>query len=236
MIKRVTQRLKDIYSAAPRNLILILIVDVIIIALAINRSIIHWLDLPYNGFFVNDLFTITEDGKLGEIYQYIKEIGIVIAVSLLVFGKKELRSFIGWGILFIYILIDDALGIHELLGEQFEKFPDLLPSIGLSNKDLGELVAYAVFGIIFSAVLIYGYFNTLKERSTDFQVLVILFVVLLFFGVFVDIFISSLFDNYVVGKAVHIIEEAGEMIAVSMILWFVIGLYNSKSNMPQLIS
>jgi hypothetical protein len=61
------------------------------------------------------MFAITKDLGYPEIYQYIKELWIVVLL-LSVLIKTRVGSYSVWALIFLYILIDDALRIHETYG------------------------------------------------------------------------------------------------------------------------
>lgn len=226
ILKNHLNHIYQIFVSTPKSTLLIILVDFIIIGLAVGRSFIHWLDLPYYGFFVNDFLSITEDWKLGEVYQYLKEIAIVSIMFFLILKSK---SYISWGVLYLYVLFDDALGIHEKIGSLFEKLPDMIPSI-LSNENMGELLGSVGFGTVILGGIIFAYFKSPANVRINFHILMFLFMLLIFFGVFIDIFVSKLFDSRILSKAVHFLEESGEMISISLTLWFIIGLFLQEKN------
>ena len=199
-----------------------LIIDIILILLAANRYVIKYLELPYNGFFVSDFMSISGDWEMGEIYKYIKELTIVIIIFLL-YKKRPSLTFISWGVLYGYVLLDDSMQIHERFGEIFEDIPDLIPSI-LSNQSLGELGASIIFGSIIFIGIFYGLFKSSPQDRIYTEIVIGLFGLLAFFSIGIDIFVSGFFSGYHARTIIHFIEDAGELFAITLTLLFMLGL------------
>ena len=149
-------------------LILLVITDLLLILLYISC----W--LPSSSFISiavssivphQELLWITEDWSYGEIFQYIKELWIVIILG---FGywKRQNILFLAWALLFGYLLLDDSLSIHETMGSKlsvFFQFPDMF---SLRAVDFGETLVSATVGIVFLIFISWAYS---RSNSTDRQ-------------------------------------------------------------------
>jgi hypothetical protein len=96
------------------------------------------------------------DGGYAEIFQYGKEFGILL-VLLFGFLKNRTLILLGWQTLFVYLLLDDALRLHERLGKSLAAFLHLSPLAGLRARDVGELLISACVGSLIIGLLSLGY-------------------------------------------------------------------------------
>lgn len=198
-------------------LIALLVIDVILILLSVLRLVLRRFVDSYQGVLLSDVFSIIYDGGLGEYFQYIKEIWIVV-VFILILRQTRLKIYFGWAVLFLYLFLDDFFRIHEKFGEVFaNRFGGL--SFGpFRAQDIGELLVLSVVGVLLLLILIIGFRSlTAIHRSRNIN-LGALLVVLVGFGVVLDVG-SSIFDWYELKMALHLVEDGGEMIVVSVILW-----------------
>lgn len=164
------------------------------------------------------LFSLTADGSYAEIYQYIKELWIC---ALLIFLGKSKRNplFISWAFLFLYLLLDDSLGVHENLGSLIASLTSIQRAFGLRPEDFGELAVSLFFGgLIFGSIsLLHLLSNPLDRQLSSF--LFGLLLVLIFFGLFLDMVDIVVYNS--AGIAIlNPVEDAGEMIVMSSITWF----------------
>jgi hypothetical protein len=195
-------------------LILLVITDFVFI-------ILHILNL-YTGLLNSSLYLLTRDRGYAEFFQYTKELWI--AVLFLILGiKKKQGIFYVFSLLFLYLLIDDSFEIHENLGRVIADILNIQPWIGLRAVDFGELIVSGLFGLLFLTALIL--FSILSDQISRQIALymVIFFVLLAFFGVVMDM-VAVMVDHRSTTRVMEIIEEGGEMLVMSVILWFVFRL------------
>ncbi|MDT0691485.1 hypothetical protein RM549_16955 [Salegentibacter sp. F188] len=173
----------------------------------------------YTHYLSNPLFSLKEDMGYAEIYGYFKWLGIVI---LLISLSKNLdnRRYLSWGLLFAYLLCDDAFSIHEKLGYHISTFLEIT-FLGLNQQDSGELVFFAVIGTIITGWLLYNYIMGGKIFRKFSIHLFLLFAVLIFFGVCVDITGTLLRPYPGIYPLVGIIEDGGELVTASFILVYI---------------
>jgi hypothetical protein len=175
-----------------------------------------FLTLLYGLGIVSDQrFLITHDLSYGEFFQYTKECFIAFLFFLLAW-KKRLSLYFAWCLLFIYLLADDAMSLHENWGLKLVSELDLKPLFNLRARDLGELIVSLFFGtILFTFIAIAYYFSPPKDKKVS-QILFLNIAILAFFGVFVDMVHSAL-----ALRGLGLIEDGGEMIVMSTIAWYV---------------
>lgn len=95
-----------------------------------------------------------------------------------------------------------------------------MPILGLRLQDFGELAVSASAGIILLLSLILAYANgseMFRKISQDFALLL---CGLIFFGVVVDVIHVAINLGGKVNFVLGVIEDAGEMLSVSLILWY----------------
>jgi hypothetical protein len=134
-------------------------------------------------------------------------------------------------LLFLYVLCDDALRIHERYGEAIAAYLDYQSALGLRAKDFGELTVWAGFGLVLLALLAATYRRSAPASRQATHGLAVLFGVLAFFGAFVDMVHMAVRER-VLRHALGIIEDGGEMFAMSLVCWFVISLLQSPGSPP----
>ena len=154
------------------------------------------------------------DGGWGEQWGYLKE--AVIAVALLVaFTRSRQPIYAAWAAVFAYVLGDDALMIHERGGKALANLFDFQPMFGLRFNDWGELLVSAAAGLLLLASGWLAFRRSDPTARSNSKVLLVLFAVLVFFGVVVDMAHIALASA---GFHVRmlVLEDGGELIALSL--------------------
>lgn len=202
----------------PALLVLLLGADFAFLLLHIFNKLSH---MP------NVLFNLATDDGYSEMFQYIKEYWIAIVLFTMYWRTRE-GVYGAWALLFTYTLCDDALGFHEQVGRAIVGHWNYAPALGLRAQDFGELTVSVAVGSVFLVLITYFYLrcsNNAKNVSKD---LVLLFGLLVFFGVFVDA-VNSLVDG------LTMVEESGEMVTISIITSYVVRLLERQGHVPGLL-
>lgn len=169
----------------------------------------------------NPMYNIEQDRGIAEFYQYLKYIWIMILFISLSFSKRSFH-YLSWVFLFFYFLLDDSLQIHEIVGGKFAEKLSFSPLLGLRLQDFGELLISSLIGATLLLPLMLCYFrgNTAYRKCSKDILLLIL--ILIFFGVGVDM-IHIVFSkiSWRAGFMLGVVEDAGEMFAVSLIVVYV---------------
>ena len=167
---------------------------------------------------------IDTDRGYAEYFQYAKEVVIILLLVWLAIRKRAI-VFIAWAVFFLYILLDDSFRIHEDLGRYLSELWHFQPAFNLEAKDLGELLVMAFFGFSFLISIAISHFKSRKTVRVVSRQILILFVILVFCGVVLDMaHIASPIGNGVLGLA----EDAGEMLVMSIILCFLVDQHVSE--------
>jgi hypothetical protein len=178
----------------------------------------------------NRLYALDVDRSYSEVFQYIKFfwVGLLLAavgwlVRAAVYG--------GWALLFVYLICDDALQVHERVGAWAVTMFPIPSALGLRAQDFGELAVSASAGLVLLAVIasLYPLSNThAKNASKD---LTLLMIVLVFFGVVFDLLHIAM-DGPVAGVLFGVMEDGGEMIAASLMVAYGVRLYLAEGRVP----
>lgn len=189
------------------------LVDLVFIAAHLVHNHASWLP-DYH-------LSIEHDRGYAEIFQYFKEIGILLLLGRIGFAQRS-PLFIAWSLLFLYVLADDALSLHETWGLAMAQSFSLEPMMGLRGADLGELAAttLAVSGLLMLVGITYRPAPVaLRAVSVD---LVALLAALACCGVVFDML--HIAAPLGVPRAIYaLVEDGGEMLVMSLVLARVAG-------------
>jgi hypothetical protein len=105
------------------------------------------LGVPYEFLYLQT------EGGFAEAFQYIKEYSVAVILAVFAFRSRE-WIFLAWGLLFAYLLCDDALSIHEVTGRALSSRWADSAAGGLSSSYFGGLIVSATVGTAF--VLLIG--------------------------------------------------------------------------------
>jgi len=211
-----------------KRLSFLLGIDIILIFLSALRLIIRRYVDTYQGVLLSDFFSIIHDRSLGEFFQYFKEFAIVVLFFLLL-RRTSQRIYFAWALIFLFILFDDSLKIHETFGAFFSSKFSTIDFWSFRAQDVGEMIVFGGVGLLLALILVPGYLKTDREHKLRSHVLLVLVFFLAIFGVFLDVLISF-FDWYELRMVFHLIEDGGEMIVMSIILWITF-IYH-KNDLP----
>ena len=91
-------------------------------------------------------FSLESDGGLAEFYQYMKQFWIVLCMAT-VFIQRRQTPYLCWAGLFAFLLIDDAVQLHERAGYFLGQRLRLPALFGLRPDDFGELLVAGLVGL-----------------------------------------------------------------------------------------
>lgn len=202
----------------------------LVLLLAIDLAFIFLYFVIYlTDLMNNPLFSLEKDRGYPEIYQYIKAFWIVILL-VLVLSKTRLIGYAAWSLLFLYLLLDDALGIHESFGHYIAVEMAFSPAIGLRARDFGELAVSAIAATLFLIPLALFYVRGSGAFRTASEHLLLLLVALAFFGVIVDMLHVAVQLGWKVQFLLGVVEDGGEMIVMSIMAAYVFLLHGRDGN------
>ena len=175
------------------------------------------------GFYTQDILTsrffhIARDRGFGEIVQYPK-FGVMIAVLVRARRQWPSRLVNAWLILFTVMLLDDAIGIHKAIGGWLLPEPSAHWR-GLRLKDLAEAAAIAALEGGTFLYMAYCHFREPPAKRVFSWWFIAGLVPVIFSGLGLDI------------VRVPMLEAAGEMIAMTILLAVVLWRYRVRRDAP----
>ncbi|MFC2107144.1 hypothetical protein ACFLRY_02290, partial [Bacteroidota bacterium] len=202
----------DIKNKQIRTLLILLIVTDLVFVL------LH-LMLAFRVFYLPE-FSLEMDLGYPEIFQYVKELWIVILFILIIYKSKNF-AYVSWSFLFLFFLLDDSMKLHENFGYYFADTFNIQSIIGLRPNDIGEMVFFGIIGMIILLNLILFYrFSCVSFRNHSKNIFALI-LLLIFFGLFIDMLHIIVNVSYRINQLFGTIEDGGEMIVMSLILGYV---------------
>lgn len=185
-----------------------LAIDAIILILFLSWAFVTHYKMVRSPLYGSLLFSKV-DFSLMEMWGYIKEI-LIIAIAAR-YAMRSSNSFsLAYAVLFIAVLLDDSLQLHERLGGW------LAHSAGLGS--LGFLMApILISGTPFALVLLAYWMLPGRERSR-FTPPLLLFFMLSFLAVVMDHMVDALVGTHRMQTLFALIEDGGEMVCLTMIV------------------
>lgn len=186
-------------SGALRLLMILVAIDLLF--LVIHASHVRF-DVPGSGRWL-----ISRDRGFPEIFQYLKA---AAAAGFLVrcFVANRSPVCLAWSAIFTYLLLDDALEVHETAGEALADALGLNSPLGIEGRDFGQILVSAAAGCVVLALVIW---TARKDRATAVELSIPLLLALgalAFFGIVADV--VDAIDLF------GLVEDGGEMIAMSI--------------------
>ena len=208
-MRRPTQALHQ--KIATMLLLALLLGDLAFLALHMVHSL-----TPY---FQSPMFNIELDKGYAERYQYLKYLGLILTFAWLCASKKTLL-FLPWALLFAYFLADDGWQMHERLGAWIGEGISFTPPFRLRKEDLGELTVTATAGLVLLPAFLAAYYFGPRMVRNTFHDLLLLLGLLMVFAVGIDMVHAAFIGSPRIELVLGVIEDGGEMIAVSLLAWY----------------
>jgi len=195
--------------------------------LVVDALFIFFHILKYStGYVSSYLFDIDQNKGYAEIYQSIKELWIVMI--LFYFALKRRKAiYWAWIIIFSVLLLNDVMIYHENIAGNLSDYLFSAHELRKVREKLGEIVVYAAIGFPLLLFMRAVHSRADQDDKDISGKLTRLFIILMIFVVFVDLvyFGVQLFVDWdVLLYGLVAIEEAGEMIMISIIYGFLFSL------------
>lgn len=177
-------------------------------------------------------FYISTDRGIPEIFTYLKILLILTYLARL-YGLSRDPIYLSWATIFMLVLADDALRLHEQIGDLVAEASAIRTTAGLRADQAGELVAFAAVGGIALCILFLGFRRSRLPHQSIGVLMCLSLLLLAFFGVFVDA-LHSLAEGAVRHTSLLLgtIEDGGEMMAVSLACAIVIAACRRMTTGP----
>ena len=159
----------------------------------------------------NTVYSLEGDGVGGEIWQYLKEYWIILAMGYLVWHRRQ-PIYAVWGTVFAYLLADDAMQIHEETGAKIGEVLGIAAVGSLKPGDLGQIIFASACAVALLCVMAVFYQKANRDAR---RVTITLIAGLLMMGVF-GVGCDAIHALTAV-DALIVVEEGGELLIMSII-------------------
>jgi hypothetical protein len=165
------------------------------------------------------LWSIERDRGFGEMFQYLKYAGIVLALADL-FRRTRLAVLLGWIGVFTFLLLDDSMRIHERFGLHMVAWAHLHDFGGLRGRDVGELVYAALAAVVMVSGLALAYVRCSPVARAISADLAFLIAALAACAVGGDT-LHRLLSGTAINSIAALAEDGGEMLVLSVTCFYV---------------
>jgi hypothetical protein len=213
-----------INSWASKLFSLFILTDICFIALSILALSGYWSDL-YPDLYSNPYF-IEVDRGYAEFFQYMKTFWCILLMGLIAIRQRS-PLYLSWMLLFLYLLADDCIEIHENLGYYLSTRLGFVPAFGLRARDFGEVLVSASVGLFLLSCIGMAYRLGDSVFRKVSRSLLIMLLALAVCGILVD-----LLHMMAPRRLFHvfgILEDGGEMIVMSAITTFILVVSDQQS-------
>jgi len=182
----------------------------------------------YTRFLQDFHFSVEMDWGHGEVFQMVKEYWAFALLGAL-FVRTRRPVYGAWSLVLGYVLLDDAVQIHEKGGGKIVEWFGYAPAFQLRAQDFGELTVTVAAGLGLAVAVGGAWLLSDFEDRRVARRLAALLGLLFFFGVIVDML-------HVVRAwpLLGLLEDGGEMLAMSLICWYVFRLFAPEAARPVL--
>lgn len=173
-------------------------------------------------------FSLEADNGLPEAFQYVKQFWVALCMAVM-FRRVRQLVYIGWTIVFAFLLLDDAFQFHEHIGKWLGEQYALPVAFGLRPDDIGELLFAAFIGGVTTLLIGLGFWRGDADARIISRDMVIMVIVLAGLGVGVDILhVISYFRAPLLAQFLLIFEDGGEMLVVSCMVAYMVNALNHQ--------
>jgi hypothetical protein len=176
--------------------------------------VLHWLHV-HTGILASERWSIARDRGFAEMFQYLKYLGIMLALAQL-FRRTRLPVLMLWIGVFGFLLLDDSMRIHERFGLGMVAWAHIPDFGSLRGRDLGELIYAALGAVLLTPALVTAYVRSSPTARAISADLLLLLIALLIFAVGGDT-IHRLLSSTTFDSMAAIVEDGGEMLVLSLI-------------------
>jgi hypothetical protein len=177
-------------------------------------------------------FSLEADNGLPESFQYVKQFWIALCM-LTLFRRTREVVYIGWSIVFAFLLLDDAFQFHENFGHWLGSQYSLPVAFGLRPDDIGELLFASLIGGVTVLLIGFGFWRGDTDARIVSRDTALLVIVLAALGVGVDLLhVITYFNAPLLGRLLLIVEDGGEMLVVSAIAAYTFNVLIHEGRAP----
>ena len=200
-----------------RLLVVLLVVDGALILLHVLHELQDMGVIDGRAWLASQQLLLSEERGYGEIWGYAKALTATAGLIALCW-RRWAPVFGALAFTFAVIVLDDSLMIHEVFGHRLATALAFEPSLGLKAQDFGELMVWAMLGIMVVAALAVGFWRSNRRARATAAVFFGLFAALVFCAVGLDMLNIALHDAFPGAHRLWpLAEEGGELVTLSLI-------------------
>jgi len=170
---------------------------------------------------INDpMLNVKTERGYSEFYQYIKYFLISVLLIYISIKNSSIHYF-SWVLVFVYLFIDDLFEIHERVGTLIANHLEFTAPLGLTLQEVGELSVTMAASVVLAVFVLISYKYGSKEFRKISRDIFMFLLLLFFFGVFLDMAHLTVDFRFSIKFILIVIEDGGEMLSASCILWYV---------------
>ena len=241
-------KIKNRAYSKSSKLFALLILSTIIIHIsgwALNYKLGSFLQISKDAErFYNMLYPAT-DGGYYEHFQYILLLWCSLLSFIWLYIRKNFEA-LSIPLIYFYLFIDDSLRLHDqLIGDLLEKFLanyQFFEQDIVRPKDFGEWLYWLFILIVALIISIPGFNSSSQEVRKFMKNNYFLFLVLSFFGAFIDLlganinkWLPPFLRSEILVEIFILIEELGEILTIAFIcIWLFKIVMDNKTSKKQL--
>ena len=173
-------------------------------------------------------FSLEADNGLPEAFQYVKQFWVALCMAAMFRRTREV-VYIGWMLVFTFLLLDDAFQFHERIGEWLGQRYALPVVFGLRPDDIGELLFAAIVGGAAAVLIGLCVWRGDADARIISRDMIILVLILAGLGVGLDLLhVITYFKAPLLAQFLLIVEDGGEMLAVSAMVAYMVNVLNHQ--------
>lgn len=169
-------------------------------------------------------YSIENDGGVAEYYQYLKQMWLALWLAIAFLNRRHL-VLLAWSGFFGFLLLDDALQLHERAGVWLGRRLALPGMAGLRPDDFGEMMVAATVGTALLGVLAMAWWRDREPTRRLSRGLLVLTAALGLCGVVFDTAHTIAFFRVPdIADPLAMLEDGGEMLVVSVLAAYALDL------------
>lgn len=177
------------------------------------------------------------DHSLSEFYQYGKYIAAMALLIAIWRASRRLR-FAAWLPAFLYLLIDDSMRVHEIVGQGMGPAFGTTELLGVRVGHYGEALVAIGFAFIVAVPVVFAWLGADSDFRWLTTRLALLFVLLGIVGVGLDFLQSAAWGHFeetapMVPFLLVVLEDGGELVVTSLMVGLLVEYLRGRTSVQQ---
>ena len=205
---------------------LLIVVDVALIGLHLLAELGDW---------SSPLWSIEHDNGFAEIWQYVK-VAAIVFILLHVAVRRDTQDrmcCLAWVLLFVWLLADDGLQLHERMGAVLASWLVSVFAAGHLAQAVAEVIVMLSIALLLLGWIVWASVSAGQRWRAWSVGLLAGLVCLAFFAIAVDL-VHALVRTPLLHVLLGLVEESGEMLCLSALLFLAIAIW--KDQLPPWLS